>query len=259
MDHGGDSAGRRAALAWSHKEAIMKIKDTIALVTGANRGLGRALVSELLARGARRVYAAGRDLRAIPEDPRVVPLRLDVTDAAQVEAAAAAAADVRLLVNNAGSLASMSVLGSSREALQRDLDVNYHGALNVARAFAPALAAAPSGDAAIVNVLAIVSLASMPGIGGYSASKAAAWSLTQALRAELRAKGVRVHAAFPGPIDTDMTRGLELPKASAADVARGILDGVEAGQDDIAPDPMSADVLATFLRSPRELERSFAG
>ena len=238
----------------------MKIADTVALVTGANRGLGRALVAELLARGARRVYAAARDPRAIPEDRRVVPLRLDTTDAAQVAAAAAAAPDVRLLVNNAGALASTAVLSSSRESLQHDLDVNYHGTLNVVRALLPALSAQPSsGDAAIVNVLSVVSMASMLGLGGYSASKAAAWSLTQALRAELRAKGVRVHAAFPGPIDTDMTRGMELVKTSPADVARAILDGVEAGHDDIAPDPMSADVLATFQRDPRELERRFAG
>jgi NAD(P)-dependent dehydrogenase (short-subunit alcohol dehydrogenase family) len=238
----------------------MKIANTVALVTGANRGLGRALVAELLARGAGRVYAAARDPRAIPADRRVVPLRLDTTDAAQVQAAAAAAPDVRLLVNNAGSLASTSVLDSTQESLQRDLDVNYHGTLSVVRAFLPALSAQPaSGDAAIVNVLSVVSMASMLGLGGYSASKAAAWSLTQALRAELRAKGVRVHGAFPGPIDTDMTRGMELVKISPADVARAILDGVEAGHDDIAPDPMSVDVLATFRRDPRELELQFAG
>jgi NAD(P)-dependent dehydrogenase (short-subunit alcohol dehydrogenase family) len=238
----------------------MKIADTVALVTGANRGLGRALVADLLVRGARRVYAAARDPRAILEDRRVVPLQLDTTDPAQVQAAAAAAPDVRLLVNNAGVLASTSVLDSARESLQRDLDVNYHGTLNVVRAFLPTLSApAASGDAAIVNVLSVVSMASMLGLGGYSASKAAAWSLTQALRAELRARGVRVHAAFPGPIDTDMTHGMELVKTSPADVARAILDGVEAGHDDIAPDPMSADVLATFLRDPRELERQFAG
>jgi NAD(P)-dependent dehydrogenase (short-subunit alcohol dehydrogenase family) len=240
----------------------MKIADTVALVTGANRGLGRALVAALLARGAGRVYAAARDPRAVPEERRVVPLRLDTADVAQVEVAAAAAPSVRLLVNNAGSLTSGSLLGGDRESLRHDMEVNYHGTLNIVRAFAPSLAAQtsqPSGDAAIVNVLSVVSMASMPALGGYSASKAAAWSLTQSLRAELRARGVRVHAVFPGPIDTDMARGLELVKTSAADVARAILDGIEAGHDDIAPDPMSAGVLATFLRDPRALERQFAG
>lgn len=234
----------------------MKLEDTVALVTGANRGLGRALVEALLARGARRVYAASRDAGA-HSDPRVVALRLDVTDPDQVQAAAAAAPDVRLLVNNAGVLASMSVLTSEPAELRRDLDVNYHGVLDVVRAFAPALIA--TGDAAIVNILSVVAMASMPGLGGYSASKAAAWSLTQSLRGELRPKGVRVHAAFPGPIDTDMIRGFEMPKTSPADVANAILDGVAAGHDDIAPDPTSADVLATFVRDPREIERRFAG
>jgi NAD(P)-dependent dehydrogenase (short-subunit alcohol dehydrogenase family) len=227
-----------------------------AFVTGANRGLGRALVDALLARGVRRVYAAARDPGGLPVDPRVLPVRLDITDAAQVRAAAEAAGDVRLLVNNAGVLASLSVLDSDPATLRRDLEVNYHGLIGVTRAFVPALVA--SGSAAIVNVLSVVSMASMPALGGYSASKAAAWSFTQSLRGELRGKGVRVVAAFPGPIDTDMIRSLNLPKTSPADVARAILDGVSAGLDDIAPDPMSVDVLATFLKDPRAVERQFA-
>ncbi len=233
----------------------MKIEDTVSLVTGANRGLGRALVHALLARGARKVYAATRDGRAVDPDPRVVPLRLDITDAAQARAAAAAAPDVRLLVNSAGVLASMSVLASEPAEIRRDVDVNYYGLLHMARAFAPQLAAGQ--PAAIVNVLTVAALASMPALGGYSASKAAAWSLTQALRGELRGRGVAVHAAFPGPIDTDMIRSFDLPKTSAADVANAILDGVAAGTEDIAPDPMSLDVLATFQRDPRAIERRF--
>ena len=233
----------------------MDLHHTVAFVTGANRGLGRALVEELLARGADRVYAASRDGAVRHPDRRVVPITLDVTDPSAAAAAAEAARDTRLLVNNAGVLASASVLAADHDALQRDLDVNYHGVLHVTRAFAPRL---PAGGA-MVNVLSVVSMASMPALGGYSASKAAAWSLTQALRAELAGRGIAVHAAFPGPIDTDMIRGFELPKTSPAAVASAILDGVAAGQADIAPDPMSADVLATFVRDPREVARRFAG
>lgn len=232
----------------------MKIEGTVAFVTGAGRGLGRAFVDELFARGASRVYAGTRD--GTHPDTRVTPIRLDITNPEQATQAAAAAADTRLLVNNAGVLASYSVLGSTPADLQRDVDVNYHGLLNVTRAFSKTLIAARSG--AIVNVLSVVSMASMPALGGYSASKAAAWSLTQALRAELKLHGVAVHAAFPGPIDTDMIRSFEMPKTSAQDVARAILDGVAAGKDDIAPDSMSSDVLATFERDPRALERRFA-
>lgn len=234
----------------------MTVDGLVAFVTGANRGLGRALVEVLLARGARRVYAASRE-GAPHSDSRVVAVRLDVTDPAQALEAAAAAPDVDLLINNAGVQASMSVLQSDPAALRRDLDVNYHGVINVVRAFVPVLE--KSRRPAIANVLSMLALASMPVIGGYAASKAAAWSLTQSLRGELRAKGIRVHAVFPGPIDTDMSRHFEIPKTPPDVVARGAIDGIEAGHDDIAADPMSADVLAAFRRDPREIERRFAG
>ncbi len=233
----------------------MHIQDTTALVTGANRGLGHALVHALLAAGARKVYAASRDGQPGIVDPRVVPLALDVTDPAQVRAAAAAASDVRLLVNNAGSLASFSVLAAEPAQIRRDLEVNFHGVLELVRAFVPVLAAGPR--AAVVNVLSIASFAAMPALGGYSASKAAAWSLTQALRAELRAQHIDVHAVFPGPIDTDMIRSFDMAKASAESVARAIVEGIVAGRDDIAPDPVSTAVLATFSGDPRAIERQF--
>lgn len=242
----------------------MKIHDSIALVTGANRGLGRALVASLLERGARRVHAAVRDLAAAEDvralDPeRVRPLVLDVTDPAQISAAALAASEVDLLVNNAGSLASYAVLGAAEEAVRRDFEVNFWGVLALARAFEPVLArAAAAGGAAIVNVLSVASLASMPALGGYSASKAAAWSLTQSLRGELAPRGIQVYAAFPGPIDTDMIRTFDMPKTSAAGVARGILAGVEAGTLDIAPDPMSTGVLATWKKDPDAVAQQFA-
>lgn len=233
----------------------MKLTNITAFVTGSNRGLGQALVDELLARGATRVYAASRRPAPKHADSRVTPVLLDVTDPVAAEAAARAATGVQLLVNNAGSLASMSALTASDQELAHDFAVNVHGVRNVARAFVPTLAS----PAAIVNVLSVVAMASMPALGGYSASKAAAWSLTQSLRGELASRGIRVHAVFPGPIDTDMIRSFQMPKTSPRDVARAILDGVIADQDDIAPDVMSSDALATFQRDPRELARRFAG
>ena len=234
-----------------------RIEGTTALVTGANGGLGRALVAELLSRGAARVYATGRSVDALADlaaHDRVEALTLDVTDPASVARAADAAEGVSLLLNNAGTLASYDLLGAEDEALRRDLDTNYFGPLNTVRAFRPSLEAT---GGAVVNVLTIVSLASMPGIGGYGASKAAAHSLTQALRAQLAPVGVRVHGAFPGPIDTAMIRSFEMDKTSPADVARAILEGVSEGLEDIFPDPMSAQMGAVYQRAPKELERTF--
>jgi NAD(P)-dependent dehydrogenase (short-subunit alcohol dehydrogenase family) len=232
----------------------MQIEGTVAFVTGTNRGLGRAFVAELLARGARRVYAASRTGEA-HIDPRVVAVQLDITDPAQVRAAAAAAPDVELLVNNAGRNTSHSVLQTDPEHLRHDMDVNVHGTLAVTRAFVPVLEAAK--QAAIVNILSVVALANLPMVGGYSSTKAALWSLTQALRAELRGRGIRVHGAFPGLIDTDMGRGADMPKAAPEVVVRAVLDGVAAGQDDIATDPMSTHVMELWTRDPRAVERQF--
>jgi NAD(P)-dependent dehydrogenase (short-subunit alcohol dehydrogenase family) len=236
----------------------MKIEGTVALVTGANRGLGRAFVQDLLARGASRVYAAARG-GVEHADPRVVSLRLDITNPAQVSEAVAAAPDVQLLVNNAGQNTAPSVLKADHAHLRNDIDVNVHGTLAVTRAFLPVLAAARQAgkDAAIANVLSVLSLANMPAVGGYCASKAALWSVMQAVRGELRAQGILVHNAFPGLIDTDMGRAFDMPKTSPEVVAHAILEGVVTDQEDISPDPMSADVVATFLRNPRELERNF--
>jgi NAD(P)-dependent dehydrogenase (short-subunit alcohol dehydrogenase family) len=245
----------------------MKIEHTTALVTGANRGLGRALVEELLARGARRVYATARDPKTLEalvrEAPgRIVPLRLDVTDTASLKAAAEQVPELDLLVNNAGVLASYDLLDSSPEALVADFNTNAFGVVGAVKAFLPALeraAARGPGKAALVNVLSVVSLGNMPSIGGYSASKAAALSLTQALRPGLSRRGISVHAALPGAIDTDMVRSFEMPKTSPQVVARGILDGLEQGLEDIAPDPMSLEVLAKWRRDPKAVEHQFAG
>ena len=236
----------------------MKIENSVALVTGANRGIGRAFVEALLARGARHVYAASRTAETSPGshlDKRVETLRLDITDRLSVQAAADRAAGVTLLINNAGVLASGAILTSSVDDLRRDVETNYFGTLNMTRAFAPVLAR--NGNGAIVNVLTIVSLASMPGIAGYCASKAAAYSLTQAIRAELASQGTRVFGVFPGPVDTDMLRAFDMPKTPPLAVAHAALAGVEADEEDVLPDPRSREIYSAWLDDPKAVERQF--
>jgi NAD(P)-dependent dehydrogenase (short-subunit alcohol dehydrogenase family) len=239
----------------------MHIENTVAFVTGANRGIGRALAEHLLERGARRVYAAARvpatleGLTAL--DPaRVAPVRLDITDRQQVAAAAALAGDVALLVNNAGAITFGSVLDAPQELVARDLETNYYGTLAMVRAFAPLIEA--NGGGGIVNLLTLVALASMPGLGAYNASKAAAWSMTQSIRADLARKGVAVYGVFPGAVDTEMIRAMEMPKADPRDVARAILDGVEADTEDIFPEPMSRQVYEGWRQDHKAVERQFA-
>jgi len=165
-----------------------------------------------------------------------------------------------VLINNAGVLASYNVLTSTREQLAEDFAINAFGVLAVTKALLPALErAAAGGEAALANVLSVVSLASMPALGGYSAAKAAAYSITQALRGELAAKRIAVHAVFPGPIDTDMTRTFEMAKTSPEAVAQAIIDGIERGVEDIYPDPASRDMFATWQRDLKQLERQLGG
>jgi NAD(P)-dependent dehydrogenase (short-subunit alcohol dehydrogenase family) len=239
----------------------MKAQGATLLVTGANRGLGRSLVLASLAAGARRVYATARDPKQLealvePSAGRVVPLALDVTDARSIASAAARATDVTMLVNNAGTLASYGVLDGSPADLTLDFATNLFGLLATTKAFVPALERA--GGAAVINVLSVVSLASIPALGGYSASKAAAFSVTQALRAELASKRITVHAALPGTIDTDMVRSFGGPKTSPDDVAREILAGVERGEDDIRPDPLSREFVDVWMSDAKALERAFS-
>ena len=211
----------------------MTIADRTVLVTGANRGIGQALVQEALRRGAKRVYAGTRQPLAHP-DPRVIPLPLDVTDPAQIQAAAEQVESLDVLVNNAGIWVFDDL--SDRAMLERHLAVNFFGPLAVTQAFLPLLT---RSGGVIVNNVSLMALAALPLTPAYSISKAAAFSLTQSLRALLASRGVRVHAALTGPVDTDMTRGFDIPKASAESVASAILDGVEQGEEDIFPDPMS--------------------
>ncbi|MDF3068193.1 MAG: short-chain dehydrogenase/reductase [Polyangiaceae bacterium] len=243
----------------------MNIADAVVLVTGANRGLGREIVLASLKAGARKVYAGAREPQQLAalvreSEGRVVPLTIDVTREVTLAAAAEVATDVTLLFNNAGVVASQQVLSSSVQALQQDFATNVFGVLSTTKAFLPALEKnGRDASAAIVNILSVVSLSSMPALGGYSASKAAAHSVTQALRSELSTRRVQVHGVFAGAIDTDMTRDMKnMPKASPVDVARAILQGVERGVEDIFPDAMSAGAFETWRRDPKELERQLA-
>jgi NAD(P)-dependent dehydrogenase (short-subunit alcohol dehydrogenase family) len=236
----------------------MKIQGSVALVTGSNRGLGKALVSALVDAGAARVYASARDASKVPAgNPRVVPLALDTSKPEQIAAAARAAGDVTLLFNNAGVSTSMNVLTASQAAMDADFRTNVFGTLAVIKGFLPVLERARSG-ATIVNVLSLVSLGSFPVMGGYSASKAAAYSITQSLRPELRRRRIELLAALPGPIDTDMVKDLSIPKTHPAEVARAVLAGVERGEEEIFPDAMAQQMGALWSRSPKEYERAFA-
>ena len=235
----------------------MKIEGSVALVTGANRGLGKALVAALLEAGAAKVYAAARDVRKVDPSSRVVALELDTTKPELVAAAAEQARDLTLLVNNAGVATSYNVLTTTQAAIDADFRTNVHGTLAVIKAFLPVLERAPGG-ATIVNVLSLASLGSFPTFGGYSASKAAAYSITQALRAELRGRHIELLAALPGPIDTDMVRALDIPKTPPEDVARATLDAVERGEEEIFPDPMAEQMGALWNKSHKEYERTFA-
>ena len=224
------------------------------LITGANRGIGRALVQEALRQGAARVYAASRQPIA-GLDERVVVVDLDVTVARDVEKAAAAIPALDILINNAG-VAQYDDL-SERVALQRHLDVNLFGSFAMVNAFLPKLKASKG---AIVNVLSLAGVAALPILPAYSISKAAALSFSQSLRGRLKRDGVSVHVVFPGPVDTEMSATLDVPKASAESVARRILDGVATGEEEIFPD-VAAEAIADGWRASavKALEREFAG
>jgi NAD(P)-dependent dehydrogenase (short-subunit alcohol dehydrogenase family) len=213
---------------------MAKVANSAVLITGASRGIGRALVEDALGRGAKQVYAAMRLPVAHP-DQRVTPLALDVTDAEQIRRAVDEVKSLDILVNNAG-VAIYDDL-TQPAVIQEHLDVNLFGPLNVAQAFLPLLA---SSRGTIINNLSLNGLAAFPLIPGYSVSKAAAFSMTQSLRSLFSEHGVAVHAVLTGPTDTEMTRGLDAPKATPKQVARAIFDGMENGELDIFPDPMSA-------------------
>jgi NAD(P)-dependent dehydrogenase (short-subunit alcohol dehydrogenase family) len=223
------------------------------LVTGANRGIGRALVEEALRRGAKRVYAGTRQPLAHP-DPRVTPLTLDVTNAGQIQAAVESVESLDIVINNAGLALYVDL--SDRAALEQSLAVNLFGPYDVTQAFLPLLS---ESRGAIVNVVSLAAWAAVPVMPAYSISKAAAFSLSQAQRALLAGRGVSVHAAMLGPVDTDMTRSLAIPKSSPESVARGIFAGVEDGEEEIFPDPMSESMAESWRSgAAKALERQNA-
>jgi NAD(P)-dependent dehydrogenase (short-subunit alcohol dehydrogenase family) len=230
----------------------------LVLVTGANRGIGAAIVEALLVSGVRRVYAGVRALPAeAPADPRVVPVLLDITDDERLADVAKALGDVSILVNNAGiSLGQPLLAARDPHAAAEEMRVNYFGTLAVVRAFAPVLKA--NGGGAIVNVLSILGRVNLPAVGSYSASKAAAFSLTQGIRAELAGQGTLVVGIMPGFVDTDMTARVNQPKMTPAAVATEIVGALQLGIEDVYPGPAAA-IAGGLLTDPKAVERSFAG
>lgn len=237
----------------------MKLDNKIVIVSGANRGIGKSIVEALLKHNVAKIYAAARKLEDMPKfsDARVVPIALDITKREQIAKAAQSAGDVHVLINNAGVLSPAGIIAGDEKDLARDMEVNYFGTLSMVRAFSPVIER--NGGGAIANVSSVVGLASMAGIGGYSASKAALFSATQAMRAELAPKKISVHGIFPGPIDTDMARGFEMDKTSPQTTAENIVAGIISGKEDIFPDPMSQHVGELWAKDPKALEKQFAG
>lgn len=215
----------------------MNIQDVTALVTGANRGLGRAIAQSLVEAGARKVYAAARDPKTI-DLPGVEAIALDVTNPAQIAEAARTLTDVTLLVNNAGIALGTPLLADGAEAAaRRELEVNYFGPLRLVQAFAPSLK-----GGTVVNVLSVLSWLNIPTAATYSTTKAAAWSLTNGLRGELAGQGTRLVAVHVGYMDTDMASHVDGPKADPADVARQIVEAVRDDRDEVLADELSRNV-----------------
>jgi NAD(P)-dependent dehydrogenase (short-subunit alcohol dehydrogenase family) len=235
----------------------MELSGSVALVTGANRGIGAAIVDALIAAGVKRVYAGMRTPpRGATENGGVMPIAIDITDPAQVADAARVCGDVQILVNNGGIRLFQALLGApDTQAAEHEMRVNYFGPLAMCRAFAPVLAR--NGGGAIVNLLSIVSRVAAPSGGSYCASKAAALSLTHAVRGELAWQGTLVIGVMPAYVDTDMTRGLEVPKIAPATVADSIIEALRNGTEDVYPGP-AADIAAALLRDAKAVEKQFA-
>ncbi len=241
------------------------VKGKTALVTGANRGIGEAIVDALVKAGAAKVYAGARNINDLApltarHGARVVALKIDVTDPTQIAAAAAAASDVQLLVNNAGFAGHVGGAFTDPEWItsgRQEMEVNFFGTFAVTQVFAPVLA--KNGGGSVVNIASVASLVSFALLASYSASKAAVHSLTQATRAMLKGQGTQVFGVYPGPIDTRMAEDIPFDKTSPADAARAIIAGIEAGAEEIYPDPMSQGMGAGYLANPKELEQQVAG
>jgi NAD(P)-dependent dehydrogenase (short-subunit alcohol dehydrogenase family) len=233
----------------------MTLSDKVVLVTGANRGIGAAIVQEMLKAGVAKIYATARDPNTLPSfgDPRVVPLQMDITSDTSVTAAAAVAKDVDVLVNNAGTLAFGDYLSSNWKTFEDDMRTNYFGTLRVLRAFSPQFVARKSGT--IANISSVVGLSAVPVMAGYSASKAALHSITQSLRGTLEKDNVIVIGIYPGPIETDLAKEVPYPeKATPEYAAANIVKGIAEGQTYIFPDPMAQQVEQLWSTDNRKLE-----
>ena len=234
----------------------MQLENAVVLVTGANRGIGAAFVTQLRERGARKIYAASRS--GSPVDlVGVESLRLDVTDPVQVRAAADAAGDVQVLINNAGISTGTSVVSGDVAEVRREMDTNFFGPLHMIQAFAPILKA--NGGGAVLNVVSALSWFTSPGAGAYAASKAAAWSLTDSARLELAGQGTHVVGVHMGLVDTDMAAGTQAPKISPAALAVAGLDAIESGLDEVLADDWARLVKSGLTLDPAaRYERLFA-
>jgi NAD(P)-dependent dehydrogenase (short-subunit alcohol dehydrogenase family) len=225
----------------------MKLDNAVVLVTGANRGLGAEFARQALARGARKVYAGARDPATVSL-PGVTPVRLDVNDPAQVKDAVAACGDVTLVVNNAGIATPGSLLDEDAVgALQRMMDTNVYGMLRVSQAFAPVLA---NKGGAFLNVLSVASWISTPGLAAYAATKSAAWSVNNGLRIALKEQGTQVLGLHVGFVDTDLTRGIDLPKLAPAEVVARAYEALEAGASEVLIDELSQAVKRGLSQEP---------
>jgi NAD(P)-dependent dehydrogenase (short-subunit alcohol dehydrogenase family) len=232
------------------------IKGSVVLITGASGAIAQALIAALNARGAAKIYAAARDISGIAASPHLVPIKMDVTSDEDVAKAAAVATDVTLLINNAGVNHNTSFMTAPSLAMAKDeIEANYLAPLRVTRAFAPALTA---NHGAVLNLLTILARVNLPFMGSYCASKAAGLSLTQGLRGELASQGIRVAAALPGAIDTRMTAMLTIPKMTTADAAAEILDGFEAGEEEIYVGEMARGLAQGLAHDPKAVERQLA-
>jgi NAD(P)-dependent dehydrogenase (short-subunit alcohol dehydrogenase family) len=239
------------------EDAIMNISRKAALVTGANRGIGAALVEALVAAGAGHVYAASREPAAGSSHPNVIPITLDVTDADQIAAAAKRCGDVVILVNNAGIALNEPLIATpDQSAAEREMRVNYFGTLNMCRAFAPIIKR--RGGGAIVNLVSLLGRVPLPQVGSYAASKAALYSLTQSIRGELAGQRTLVIAVLPAFVDTDMGKTFGGPKLTAQEVAASVIDALHTETEDVYPGA-AAGIAAELQRDPKAVERRFAG
>jgi NADP-dependent 3-hydroxy acid dehydrogenase YdfG len=241
----------------------ISIKDSIALVSGANRGIGKAITEELISKGIKKVYAGARNIESLAEltakyGERVVPVQLDVTNQASVDKAAKETSDVTMLINNAGVLIPGGYRSNNMlETMTQNIEVNVLGVARLTQAVLPNLENKP--NAVVATVSSIVGLGNMPMANGYSASKAAVHSMVQGLRGEMQESNVLIAGIYPGPIETDMTKGYEgFELDSPTTLAKNVVTALEQGEEDIFPDAMAAQVKPAYFSSPKEVEKMFS-